>query len=459
MLERPLRVAVVGAGPSGMYAAGHLLNQPDLPFAIEVDVLERLPTPWGLVRAGVAPDHPEKKQVARLFESTAALPGFRFFGNVEVGRDLGPAELSQWYDAVIYAVGAAGDRRAGIPGEDLAGSHSATEFVSWYNGHPDFCERRFDLSGERAVVIGNGNVALDVARILMLPQQQLCGTDIAAHALEALAASRIREVVILGRRSALHGAFNNPELSELGELEGVDLIVDPSELPDEAQIAALQPDWIVQRKIETLREWSQRRPAGHPRRILLHFLAAPLALSGSAQVRSLRVGRNRPTAGGDVEPTGETFSIDTGLVLRAIGYHGRAIAGLPFDPARGVIPNRDGRIGDARDAPAGAYVTGWIKRGPSGIIGTNKKCSQDTVRALLDDAMAERLPFTGTLSAVAVAAAFKARKPDLVRYTGWQAIDRQERLLGASVGRPRVKMPRIEELLGIAVPASATGAR
>ena len=456
---RPLRVAVVGAGPAGIYAAGHLLAGPAGTYVdgrlvdltdgpVEVDVLERLPTPWGLVRGGVAPDHPDKKLVAELFETIARRPGFRFFGNVEVGRDVQPAELTRWYDAVIYAVGAAGDRALAIPGEALAGCLSAREFVAWYNGHPDYSDLRVDLSCERAVIIGNGNVALDVARILTLDCEALARTDIADHALRALRGSAIREVVILGRRGHLQAAFNTPELEELMRLPGVDLVVD--EVPT-ADDMLDPPGWSVQRKLDVLRDCASSPPARRRKRIVLRFLTSPTALTGTDRVESVLVVRNRLEHGADrrvrVRPTDERSAIPTGLVLRAIGYFGQSVPGLPFDEERGVIPNNGGRVLAGDQPTPGTYVTGWIKRGPSGIIGTNKKCSRDTVRALLADAVAERLPTGNTLDATAAATALSGRQPALVDDAGWRAIDRLERTAGRLTDRPRVKLSTMQELL------------
>ncbi|MET9213481.1 MULTISPECIES: FAD-dependent oxidoreductase [unclassified Nocardia] len=427
---KPLRVAVVGAGPSGLYAAGHLLEGPGGTYldgrltalhtrAVEVDVFDRLPTQWGLVRHGVAPDHPDKKQVATVFEQIAARPGFRFFGNIEVGRDVLTRELAQWYDAVVYAVGATGDATLGIPGEDLPGCLAARAFVAWYNGHPDYSTAPIDLSGERAVVIGNGNVAMDVARLLTTPIDTLARTDIADHALDALRASRVREVVVLGRRGRQHGAFNNPELEELGHLPGVDLAVVHGEPEDSA---ALDPS--TARKLRTLHDYATRPSTGAERRIVLRFQTSPLEVLGTESVRGLRV---RGPDGDEV--------LDAGLVLRAIGYFGTPTPGLPFDHDRGVIPHTDGRI----TGVPGSYVTGWIKRGPRGIIGTNKKCARDTVRSLLADADAGALR-PGTHTGEQVERALRERRPALVDQVGWLALDHHERAAGLAAGRPRVKV-------------------
>ena len=449
-----MRVAIVGSGPSGCYAAGHVLKaRPDA----EVDLLERLPTPWGLVRGGVAPDHPKIKSVTRVYEKTAADPRLRFFGNVEVGRDVTHEELASWYDAVVYAVGTAGARPLAIPGEDLAGSHSATEFVGWYNGHPDHRDLEVDLRrADRVVVIGNGNVAIDVARMLCLSRDELAGTDIADHALDVLSAGTVREVVVLGRRGPEQAAFTTPELLELGELDGVDVIVDPGELELADDLRETGLDAAAQRRTEVLHEYAARPPRGAAKRIVLRFCAAPVRLVGGSHVEGVEVVRNTLRRGADgrigAVATDQVETIDAGLVLAAVGYTGRPLAGLPFDAHRGRLPHDGhGRILAADGRPlAGAYVAGWIKRGPSGVIGTNKKCAQETVDALLADAEAGRLAppaADAPRHAEAVQALLRERVGALVTYAGWEAIDARERDAGAAQGRPRIKLSRRRELL------------
>ncbi len=448
-LGRALRVAVVGAGPAGLYAAGHLLEAPGGTYLdgrlqrlvhhpVEVDVLDQLSTPWGLVRHGVAPDHPEKKLVQRVFEETASRNGFRFFGNISLGRDVTAAELTEWCDAVVYAVGAAGDTRLGIPGEDLEGSLSARALVAWYNGHPEAADLDPDLSGERAVVIGNGNVALDVARILSLPVEVLARTDIAAHALDALANSRIREVVVIGRRTQLHAAFNNPELEELGRLPGVDVAVERDEL-SHGLLDTL--DATTRRKVETLRRYADHAGNGNARRIVLRFLAAPARILGTDRVTGIQLATNHAVREGDtvrVRPDGRQQNLAAGLVLRSIGYFGTPVPGLPFDEAQGVVPNDEGRVLDAGTPLPGVYVTGWAKRGPRGIIGTNKVCARDTVRSLLADL--DRLPTATTLTAADVETVLRSRRPALVDQYDWLRRDAAERRAGRAAGRPRVKI-------------------
>jgi ferredoxin--NADP+ reductase len=449
---RPLRVVVVGAGPAGMYAAGHLLEGPGGTYLdgrlqqlvrrrVEVDVLDRLPTPWGLVRHGVAPDHPEKKLVQRIFEETANRPGFRFFGDIEVGTHVSHQELLDWYDAVIYAHGASGDAPLGIPGEDLPGSLSARELVAWYNGHPDFAELPVDLSHERAVVVGNGNVALDVARILTQPVESLVSTDVADHAAAALAASKVREVVVLGRRASFHGAFNNHELAELGRIEGVQVVVENDDLPSDHDVVL---DRTTRRKLSTLDAYSTQPRRDSERRIVLRFLSSPVEILGTDAVTGLVVGRNYLDLEGDgragVASGQERTVLDTGLVLRAIGYFGNPLAGVPFDSQRGVIPHRDGRVLDQSTLVPGLYVTGWAKRGAQGIIGSNKKCARDTVRSLLADADSWTLPTQGTLNPDVVERRLRERQPHLVDQDAWLRLDDHERRLGRASGRPRSKL-------------------
>lgn len=450
-----LRVAIVGAGPAGMYAAGHLLKQQGTyldgrsvrltTIPVEVDVFDRLPTPYGLVRHGVAPHHPEKKRITTEFDKIAELPGFRFFGNVDIGHTITAADLSQWYDAVIYAVGANGDTTLGIPGERLPGSFAAREFVGWYSGHPDHRDLDVDLSHSRAVVIGNGNVALDIARVLLAPIDELARTDIAAHALDALRDSKIREVVLLGRRSNRHAACTNPELEELGDLPGVDIHIDFGSSPKEFT----DTDHTVERKLTTLRRYTERPTHTHDRRLNLRFLTSPTEIIGTDHVTALSVVANAIDDSG-IRPTEVTETLDTGLVLRAIGYSGTAIPGLPFDPARGLIPHADGRITASSGSIPGAYVTGWIKRGPRGIIGTNKKCARDTVRALLHDAASGLLDTETTMTADAVTAEIRKHKPEFVDWIGWQRIDIHELTEGAAIHRPRLKLTEAARLLTVA---------
>ncbi len=453
--ESPVRIAVIGAGPAGFYAAGHLLK--DSAGRIEVDVLERLPTPHGLVRSGVAPDHPKIKSVTRVYEKTAEHPRFRYFGNVELGRQIGREELLEHYHAVLYATGAPTDRSLGIPGEELAGSWPATDFVGWYNGHPDHPDLEFDLACERAVVVGNGNVALDVARMLTLSHTELARTDIADHALHALEGSAIREIVVVGRRGPAQAAFTNPELRELGELGEADVIVDEAELERALAVPDSAADTTAQRNVEILREYARR--GGSPtrrRRIVLRFLLSPVEFVGDARggLAAVRLVRNELVAASDgrlqARATGELETIPAGLAFRAIGYRGLALPGVPFDERRGVIVNEGGRVFGPDGVRRGEYAVGWIKRGPTGVIGTNKKDAQETVDAIFEDLAAGLLHQPPAPDPDEVLETLRGRQPELVSYAGWSEIDRHERARGESAGRPRVKLTRIEELLRVA---------
>jgi ferredoxin/flavodoxin---NADP+ reductase len=447
-----LRVAIVGSGPAAFYAAGALLASED-PH-VEVDMIERLPTPWGLVRLGVAPDHPQLKTVSRAFEKIAARPGFRFLGNVEIGRDVSHDELTALYDAVIYAVGSQTDRQLGIPGENLPGSWAATELVAWYNGHPDFQHLKFDLSHEHAVVIGNGNVALDVARMLALTSEELAPTDTTDAAIEAIPASGIREIVVLGRRGPVQASWTSQELGELGELAGADVLVDPDELVlDSASEAELDAGSnIVQRNVEILRDFATREPAGKPRSVRLRFRASPVAILGEERVEAVEIVHNRLEADEDgrvrAVATGEREVIPCGIVFRSVGYRGVGIPGVPFDERAGTVPNDNGRVlGAGGSAISGVYCAGWIKRGPTGVIGTNKKDAAETVDHLLEDARAGRLPVRGEGT---IDDLLGARGVQVVTYQGWETIDALERARGEEQGRPRVKLCTWDELLAAA---------
>ncbi|HWF72989.1 MAG TPA: FAD-dependent oxidoreductase [Solirubrobacteraceae bacterium] len=462
----PLRVAIVGSGPSGFYAAGHLLSakgRPDL--VVEVDMFDRLPTPWGLVRGGVAPDHPNIKAVSRVFEKTAARPGFRFFGNVEMGRDISHEDLVSRYHAVIYAVGAETDKRMGIPGEDLPGSLAATEFVAWYNGHPDYRDREFDLSCKRAIVVGNGNVAMDVARMLAITPDELVRTDVADHALEILKGHAIEEIVVLGRRGPAQAAFTNPELLELGEMLDADVIVDPGDVAlDEHSVRSIESegDLTARKNVEILTGYSEREPAGKRRRIVLRFLVSPAAILGDGRVEGVELVHNE--IGWDKDgvlravATERRETLEAGIVLRSIGYRGVALPGVPFDERRGVIPHEEGRVIDPEtELPVpGEYTVGWIKRGPSGVIGTNKKDAHETVDSLLADFDAGTLLDPAELASEAVDALLVERRPDHVTYAGWEAIDRAERAAGEPHERPRVKLCSFEALLAAAYDRAAS---
>jgi ferredoxin/flavodoxin---NADP+ reductase len=452
--ESPLRVAIVGAGPAGFYAAEHILKDGEV--HAQVDLFDRLPTPFGLVRGGVAPDHPKIKSVIRIYEKTAAREGFRFFGNVKIGHDIEVEELERLYHAIVLTIGCETDRRLGIPGEELLGSHAATAFVGWYNAHPDYADEDFDLSCERAVVIGNGNVAMDVARMLALTDHELRGTDTADHAIEILDRSQIREIVVLGRRGPAQAAFTNPEIQELGEMEDADVFVDPAEVDlDSASAAYLESDEAdktTRVNVETLREFARRKPSGKRKRIVLRFLASPLEIKGEGRVESIVIGRNELIEEGGTlraRDTGEREELGCGLVLRSVGYTGVPIEGVPFDEKRGLILNEGGRILDSHDAGhrIGHYTAGWIKRGPSGVIGTNKKDALETVKHLLADVGSGTLLNPANPEPSAVEALLAERGIRYVSFEDWQAIDEAEVGRGEPHGRPRVKFVRIEEML------------
>jgi len=445
MDDRPYRVAVVGSGPAGFYAVGALLASDEPRF--EVDLLERLPTPWGLVRLGVAPDHPNIKAVSRAFEKIAATDGFRFLGNVEVGRDISHEELTSSYAAVVYAFGAQSDRRLGIPGEDLPGSWPATAFVAWYNGHPDFQDLEFDLSHERAVVIGNGNVALDVARMLALTPDELAPTDTTDAAIEAINAAGVKEIVVLGRRGPVQAAWTPVEVGELGDLAGADVLVDPAELvldqASEAELEAAPP--TVRRNVEHLRDYASREPAGKPRAIRLRFYTSPTAILGDGHVEAIEVVRNELVDGRAVA-TEDRETIPCGIVFRSVGYRGTPIEALPFDEGSCTVPNEGGRVLDGDGVPlTGVYCAGWIKRGPSGVIGTNKKDATETIQHVVEDAAAGKLGHG--VSADEVDELLAERGVRLVTQAGWESIDHTERSAGEPHGRPRVKLREWDALL------------
>lgn len=451
---RPYHVAIVGSGPSGFFAASSLLKAADGSEDIDVavDMLEMLPTPWGLVRSGVAPDHPKIKSISKQFEKTAQDPRFRFFGNIAVGEHVQASELAERYDAVVYAVGAQSDRALNIPGEELPGSIAAVDFVGWYNAHPNFEEATPDLSGARAVVVGNGNVALDVARILVTDPDVLGQTDIADHALESLRPCGVDEVVVIGRRGPLQTAFTTLELRELGELENVDVIVDPAQLEGVSDEDAAAAGKTAKQNINVLRDYAKRPPRPGHRRIVLRFMTSPIEIKGEDRVERIVLGRNELTTDADgrvsASDTGEREELPVQLVVRSVGYRGVPTPGLPFDEKTATIPNSGGRVDGSRNE----YVVGWIKRGPTGVIGTNKKDSQDTVDTLLadlargDDSGLADFPDD---HADRLADWLASRQPKLVTSAHWELIDAHERAAGEPHGRPRVKLPSLAKLLRV----------
>ncbi|CAA9553644.1 MAG: Ferredoxin--NADP(+) reductase, actinobacterial (eukaryote-like) type [uncultured Truepera sp.] len=448
--ERPLRVGIVGAGPSGFFAADALIKQ-NLP--VSVDLFDRLPTPFGLVRYGVAPDHQKIKSVTKLYQKTLDDPRVRFFGHVAYGKDLTLAELRRFYDAILYTVGAPSDRPLGIPGETLAGSLSATEFVAWYNGHPDYADLSPDLSTGSVAVVGMGNVAVDVTRILAKTADELLQTDIADYAVEALRESRVKDIYMLGRRGPAQGKFTTKELRELGDLTNADVVVDPEDMElDPISEASLSEDPMIAKNVEVLREFSGRVQAGKPRRVHIKFLSSPVEVLGSGKVEGLRVEKNelRDRDGSlAAVGTGETEVLPVGMVLRSVGYRGVALPEVPFDDRRGVIPNRLGRVTASvgGEVVPGEYVAGWIKRGPTGVIGTNKADAAESVRSLLEDAPGLARVADADAAPEAIDHYLEAKGVRFFPFDHWLELDALELEAGRSQGRPRVKLTRIEEML------------
>jgi ferredoxin--NADP+ reductase len=451
--ERPLRVAIIGAGPSGFYAAGALLKSKDA--AVTVDMVERLPAPHGLVRYGVAPDHQNIKAVSKVYDRTAADPRFRFFGNVNFGTDVTHDEVRDMYDAVIYAVGAQSDRRLNIPGEDLPNSMSATEFVAWYNGHPDYVDLELDLSPKAAMVVGVGNVAMDVARILAKSVDELKETDIADHALAALADSQIEDVYVVARRGPAQVKFTSAEIREFGHLDIADVLVDSEELHlDAASSASIEGDTGAQKNLDYLRAYSEIGKTSKPRRVHFRFLLSPVEiLDEDGKIVAVKCEKNklRPTTSGYInsEGTGEFETIDCGLVLRSVGYRSVPLPGVPFHQRWGTIPNEVGRVTNPetdRSIP-GEYVVGWAKRGPTGVIGTNKPDAIESVNSLMDDVAKGRLAPAQNPDPGAIERLLHERNVRYVTIEEWHTLDEMEKAAGEAQGRPRVKFVSIEEML------------
>jgi ferredoxin--NADP+ reductase len=452
----PLRVAIVGAGPAGFYVVEHLFRQDNL--TVEIDMFDRLPTPFGLVRAGVAPDHQKIKSVIKVYDRLARRPDFRFYGNVEFGRDITLADMKQLYHQICFTTGAQTDRPLGIPGEELENSFAATEFVAWYNGHPDFRDCRFDLSQENVAIVGVGNVAIDVARILCRTPEELAVTDIADHALAALRHSQIKRVYLLGRRGPAQAAFTTPEIKEVGELDGADVLVPPDEAKldplSQAELDKSQ-DRTTLRKVEILQEYARHQPTGKLRQLIIRFLVSPVELIGDAEgkVQAMRLVHNElyATPAGTLRPkaTDQFETIPVELVFRSVGYRGVPLPDIPFNDDWGVILNQNGRIleTDSRQSLPGLYTAGWIKRGPSGVIGTNKPDAAETVERMTQD-LANGIHFQPIQPDVEAARRLiEARKPDYTSYQDWLRLDAIEVAHGQSQGRPRVKFTRVDEML------------
>ena len=454
--SNPLRVAIVGAGPTGFYAAEHLFRRKEL--VVEIDMYDRLPTPFGLVRGGVAPDHQKIKTVTKAFDRVANRPNFRFYGYVELGSDISVEDLRDYYHQIIYTTGAQTDRSLGIPGEDLQGSHAATEFVAWYNGHPDYRHLTFDLSQERVAVIGVGNVAVDVCRILCRTPAELGKTDIADYALEALRQSQVKEVYMLGRRGPAQAAFTNPEIKELGEMEDANIVILPEEVvldPLSQQYLEASGDRSTKKKVDILQTYAAREPDAKSRTLVVRFLVSPTELSGDDQgrVSGMRLVKNElyATDAGTLRPKAtETFEdLAVGLVFRSVGYRGVPLPGVPFHDQWGVILNQKGRViePDTNHPIIGQYTAGWIKRGPSGVIGTNKPDALETVICMMEDLEEGRYLTPSHPAPSAAAEMVQQRQPNYISYADWQRLDEIEVSRGQESGRPRVKMTSVEEMM------------
>ncbi len=455
--DNPLRVAIIGAGPAGFYTVSNLVKKKDL--HVKMDMFERLPTPFGLVRAGVAPDHQKDKSVVRAYAKSANHPDFRFFGNVEYGKHIHLDDLKAHYHQVVFTTGAPVDRDLGIPGEDLAGCHSATEFVAWYNGHPDFADRQFDLEQESVAIVGIGNVAMDVARILCKTWEELAETDMADHALEALKHSKVRNVYLLGRRGPAQAAFTPPEIKEMGELPDADVTVPEAEAAlDPVSLRAMEagPDRNVEKNVAFIREYAGRQPTGKRRLLTIRFLVSPVELQGTdGRVERVRLARNEMYEAGDgsirARPTDETEELPAGLVFRSVGYRGAPLPDVPFRDDWGVIINDRGRIQSEDGRPLrGMYTAGWIKRGPTGVIGTNKTCAQETVNCMVEDLEAGVYFDCDEGAGDSMENLVRERQPAFVSYADWEKIDAAEVARGEAENRPRVKFTRIEDMLAVA---------
>jgi ferredoxin--NADP+ reductase len=449
----PIHVAIVGAGPSGFYAAEALLRS-GLP--VMVDMIERLPTPFGLVRSGVAPDHPKLKEAILVYDRIARAPGFNFLGNVSVGRDISVTELRGTHHAIVFACGAETDRRMAIPGEDLPGSYTATEFVGWFNGHPDYRDRTFDLSQEAVAIIGQGNVAADVCRILAKPVAQLRTTDIAEHALDALAESKVKEIHVIGRRGPVQAKFTTKELRELGEIVDCNALVDPAELTVNAESEAElghRSNINGPGNLSLFRAFASRKAEFGRRTIWFRFHLSPAALVGDGHVEKITLTRNLLEGAPFAQvarPTGEQIELPCGLVFRSIGYRGVPIPGLPFDESRGTVPHASGRVLDGAETLEGLYVTGWLKRGPTGIIGTNRADSVETVQSLL--AELPKICDRKKPGADALRPLLERRGIWVLNYQNWLMIDAAEIDRGKPKGKPREKFTRIHEMLAASRP-------
>ena len=451
-VSNPVRVAIIGAGPAGFYAAGHLLKQQD--HVIHVDLYDKLPFPYGLVRSGVAPDHQKIKNVTRVYKKIASNPEFRFFGNVEYGKHVHLTDLKKYYHQVYFSTGAQVDRRLDIPGEDLKRSYSATDFVAWYNGHPDYTDLQFDLSKRCVAVVGVGNVAVDVCRILCRTIDELKQTDIADYALVALAESCVKEVYMLGRRGPAQAAFTHPEAKELGELSGADLVIPESEaqLDPESKIWMTEHgDRLTSKKVQLIQELSKKSGAQKNRRLVMRFLVSPESLhdDGSGGVSSVTLRKNTLITRGDrlqARPTDSVEELPAEVVFRSVGYRGVPLPEIPFRKDWAVIPNDRGRVvGSGIDG--GVYVGGWIKRGPTGVIGTNKPDALETVQCMIEDIAAKRCFEPEFVNPESVDQLLADRCDHVFSWNDWERLDRLEIVAGEARGCPRVKMTSINRMI------------
>ncbi|MBS60563.1 MAG: NADP oxidoreductase [Anaerolineaceae bacterium] len=456
--NHPLHVAIIGAGPAGFYSADQLFKE--FGDRVQVDMYDRLPTPFGLVRYGVAPDHLKIKSVTKLYERIANKPGYRFWGNVEFGKHIDLGDLRKHYNCIIFAYGANGSRRLGIPGENLQGSHAATDFVGWYNGHPDYSTCVFDLSVNTVVVVGIGNVAVDVARVLCLTEDELLQSDIADYALDALLKSKVKEVVLLGRRGPAQAAFTNPEAKELGNLQGADIHV----IDQEAELDMLSRkdldlsgDKTTVRKLEIIQNFAERKYNTKAKVIRMRFLISPIEMynNGADKVSGMRLVKNEIYRGEQgslkARPTDVHEDIETGLVFRSVGYLGSAVPGIPFDSQAGIICHSQGRILDPKtqEILIGMYTSGWIKRGPTGVIGTNKEDSIESINCLIEDVKSGKMLSPTNKGLSNVEELVRSRQPDLFTFDDWKRIDDMEIANGDSVGRPRVKLTSTASMLKV----------
>jgi len=442
-ISRPLRVAIIGAGPAGFYTAEVLFQSG---VSLEVHMFEKLPAPFGLVRYGVAPDHQKIKNVIKVFEKTASDKRFFYFGNVTIGRDLSVQELKKFYDAAIFCYGAEADRQLGIKGEGLKGCYKASQFIGWYNGHPQFADEEFDFSHETAVVMGQGNVAIDIARILCSTKEELAKTDICQHALDMLAESKVKEVHIYGRRSVAHVAFTPVEIREMGNLQDCCPVVDPADLvlaPDSIKDLEELANAFRKKDIEILRSFTAMSQGGRKRKFFLHFNRSPVEIIGVSRVQKARFEINEQG-----KPSGKYEEIECGSFFTCIGYVGEPIEGLPFLPQKGIVPNLKGRILEGEVPVKGSYVCGWIAQGASGVIGTNKLRAQETIHSLMEDLAL--LPGCETPDTKEMLDLFKSRGVFAVTFIDWKKIDAYEVMMGSNLGKPREKLIRVGQMISVA---------